>query len=286
MNVAQFEKGETLERVDAINKTRKWRFGLGIDSKHNYVLAEDEVSDLVLEESKFVFKGSGNIVFVGSGCHFLRSTITFYGDNSVAYFDGKSKDPVYMNLAMGCDCDFVMGGGYRISPFGPVMKIVVGERQKVLIGSQVLFSNAVTIRSGDSHGLYDLESGSRINEARSIMIGDHVWVGEDVSILKGSVLESGSVLGARALWSGKTLPANSVGGGNPGKVIKHDVFWERPGLNNRTKEYLNKKATSNHSDKFDYRLNPLPEWMKIASQLSNDASSLERFRELNSIDFS
>ena len=283
MEIARFDKGEKFSDVSDLHGVMSYRWGSDIDNRYNYVIVRDGMSRLVLDKSEFVFKGRGNIIYIGDRCPFLKTTVTFYGNNSVVYFDGKSKDPVYMKLSLGYDCDFVMGGGYRISPCGPTMKIVVCERQKVLIGSQALFSNAVTIRSGDSHGLYSLENGKRINEAESVLIGDHVWVGENVSILKGSVLESGSVLGAGALWTGKRLPANSVGGGNPGKVIKDRVFWEKPGLNNRDKEYLGRAANSSRSSKFDYRDNPLPEWMENVASLDNDLPALSRLQTIDSI---
>lgn len=48
----------------------------------------------------------------------------------------------------------------------------------------------ITISTSDSHKIYVLDAGSSINHAESTYMGDHVWIGESVKILKGACILS------------------------------------------------------------------------------------------------
>lgn len=61
---------------------------------------------------------------------------------------------------------------------------------------------------------------------KSVYIGDHVWVGQDSLILKGTQIDSGSIIGGHSVVSGKRIPHNSTWAGNPARQIKDDIFWD------------------------------------------------------------
>jgi len=104
--------------------------------------------------------------------------------------------------------------------------ISISERSYVFIGDDAMFSQSVVIRTADPHLIFDCESGQRINPTKPVIIGDHVWLGQEVNVLKGVTIGSGSILAAGAMIT-KTLPSNAVAGGNPARVIKTGVFWSR-----------------------------------------------------------
>ncbi len=52
------------------------------------------------------------------------------------------------------------------------------------------------------------------------MIGDHVWIGNNVVILPGIQVGDHSVIGANAVVT-KDVPEYAVVGGVPAKIIKH-----------------------------------------------------------------
>ncbi|WP_407725322.1 hypothetical protein [Ruminococcus sp. JL13D9] len=56
-------------------------------------------------------------------------------------------------------------------------------------------------------------------------IGDRVWIGTGVNILKGSVLPDGTIVGARSVVTKQFLRENTVVVGNPARVIKDNVRW-------------------------------------------------------------
>ncbi len=57
------------------------------------------------------------------------------------------------------------------------------------------------------------------NSVASVHIGSDVWIAANVTVLKGSVINNGAIVGAKSLLKG-TVPENGVAVGIPAKVIK------------------------------------------------------------------
>jgi galactoside O-acetyltransferase len=55
--------------------------------------------------------------------------------------------------------------------------------------------------------------------SKPIKIEDKVWIGFDVTILKGVTIGEGSVIGARSVVT-KDVPAWSIVAGNPARIVK------------------------------------------------------------------
>src|SRR5690606_26631049 len=56
----------------------------------------------------------------------------------------------------------------------------------VTIGENCLMSSGITFRPSDGHAIFDLETGEVLNHSKPIALGDHVWVGANVTFVKGS----------------------------------------------------------------------------------------------------
>ena len=95
----------------------------------------------------------------------------------------------------------------------------------ITIGDHCLFSSGITIRSSDSHTVFDINTLKAINIPKSISIGNHVWIGFGVDILKNSILPNNCIVAARSLISGVFTEENCVLGGIPAKIIKKGVNW-------------------------------------------------------------
>ncbi|MCR6660060.1 MAG: acyltransferase [Asticcacaulis sp.] len=117
--------------------------------------------------------------------------------------------------------------------------ITIGERTKinnvlwanlaetgceVTIGNDCLIGSA-KFRPSDSHKIFDTNTGERINTPKPIIVGDHVWLSEEINILKGAQIGSGSVVGSRAVVSNAFLP-NSLLAGVPARAIRDNIRWE------------------------------------------------------------
>ncbi|TDD93374.1 acyltransferase, partial [Flavobacterium cellulosilyticum] len=95
---------------------------------------------------------------------------------------------------------------------------------KIEIGSGCLFSTNIDVRTTDSHNIFNFD-GERINPDKNIHIGEHVWIGRMVSILKGAKIGNGSVIGSMSLVSG-IIPNEVIPAGVPAKTIKENITWK------------------------------------------------------------
>ncbi len=100
------------------------------------------------------------------------------------------------------------------------------EGSEVQIGERCLFSRMISVRPSDAHKIFDLDSGERINSPKPIIVGDHVWVGEKVDLMKGAQIPSGCVVGSSAYVVSAFEEENCIIGGNPAKVLRRGVRWD------------------------------------------------------------
>ena len=100
------------------------------------------------------------------------------------------------------------------------------EATKILIGKDCMFSNDIYFRTGDSHSVIDI-CGSRINQSKDIIIGNHVWIGQRNIILKNTEVSDNCIIGANSTLCKKYLKSNSIIVGCPAKIVKSDVDWLR-----------------------------------------------------------
>ena len=70
-----------------------------------------------------------------------------------------------------------------------------------------------------NHPVVAEERNMGLEQAKPITIGDHVWVGADVTILPGVTIGEGSVIGAKSVVT-KDIPARVLAVGNPCRVLR------------------------------------------------------------------
>lgn len=176
-----------------------------------------------LAKVTFDIVGNGNRILFKPGARLSNVLIKMRGDRHT--------------LVIGEDCIFG-GGSFWFQTEG--CEIIVGGKtsfeeanvsalephSRVAIGADCMFSYDVHIRNGDSHSIIDLETNKRINYAENICIGDHVWLGAHVQVLKGVTIESNSIVGIRSVVT-SDIPKHSIAVGVPAKVKKRNIDWSR-----------------------------------------------------------
>lgn len=195
----------------------RWRFLYG--KKGVVVLGKGIVSKSICSCA-----GDGNVILLDAGCSIKNCNIVFKGNNNK------------LILRPGCHISDVT---FWLEDDGN--KIEIGERTSIeggsqfaalegtsiLVGNDCMFANNVNLRTSDSHSIFNGE-GKRINKAANITIGDHVWAGFEVIILKGCSIPKGTVLGARSIvTSSSKLMENSIIAGAPAKIIRENIHWKR-----------------------------------------------------------
>ena len=174
-----------------------------------------------MENSNIFFQGDNNILFIEDGVVLNNARIHFSGSNSLIYLR-KRRHKIKVNLQIGQDSLLFVG---KDNYFNDTLHISATEWQSVIVGNNCLFSFGIWLRTADPHLVYSTETNQRINHSKPILIGDHVWIGQDSLILKGTQIGSGSIVGGHSVVAGKKLPSNTIYGGNPAKQIRGGAFW-------------------------------------------------------------
>lgn len=106
------------------------------------------------------------------------------------------------------------------------VQILAHEKGAIRIGDACLFASDIDVSVSDIHSIFDMETGERINLPQDVSVGNHVWVGNRVSIMKGAVIGAGTMIGAASIVKGE-IPNNCIAAGQPAKVIRTGIVWDR-----------------------------------------------------------
>ena len=100
------------------------------------------------------------------------------------------------------------------------------DNVRIQIGDGCMLANNIIIRTSDSHPIYDIPTGKRINLSKSITLNDNVWIAAKVTILKGVTIGAGSVIGLSSVVT-HDIPNNSLAVGIPARIVKNNISWNK-----------------------------------------------------------
>ena len=89
----------------------------------------------------------------------------------------------------------------------------------VRVGAGCLIGDSVTVMDCDSHETDALWRRVGVGPVEPVMIGNNVWLGSRVMVLRGVTIGDNSVVGAASMVM-RPIPANSVAVGVPAKVVR------------------------------------------------------------------
>ena len=182
-------------------------------------------------------KGINNQLIIEEGCILDNVSIHIIGNNNLIKFS--------KNVYVGRGCSFWAEGNN--------CKIIIGENttftqrvhfnaqednSEIICGKDCMFSNTIIVRTSDSHAIIDTETHKRINPAKNVIIGDHVWIAPSTTIMKGANIGSNTIVGSHTLVT-KSIPSNVLAVGMPAKVVKAGVTWSREDIIFKKKDLYN-----------------------------------------------
>lgn len=156
----------------------------------------------------------------------INRNCTFYGIPHFRRFP-------FSSIIIGSNCTFrsdhtsnLIGVNHRciLSTHDTSAKILIGDNcgfsgtsigaaKEIIIGNNVMIGANSIVTDFDWH----LE---RYNaQPQTVVIKDNVWIGVNVTILKGVTIGENSIIGANSLVI-KDIPSNVIAAGNPCRVIK------------------------------------------------------------------
>ncbi len=93
----------------------------------------------------------------------------------------------------------------------------------IRIGKDCAISWGVTIIDSDHHSI--LLNDKMTSPNATVEIGDHVWIGCNVTILKNSKIGNNCIVAAGSIVKGQ-FPDNCLIGGSPASIIKPNANWK------------------------------------------------------------
>jgi maltose O-acetyltransferase len=112
------------------------------------------------------------------------------------------------------EAEIVIGNGNAFN--NNVSLICMG---KISMGDNCLIGDQVLIYDCDWHEIDPLHRNRSVGPIRPVTIGNNVWLGSRVMVLKGVTIGDNSVIAAASVVT-KPIPANCLAVGNPAQIIR------------------------------------------------------------------
>lgn len=217
-----FKKEDTLQPSKIIQNQ------INGNNNHIYVINKDKRREISAYEKidglSINIKGDNNTIYIEEPYKFINSRICFDCNDSYVKIGENSICNTLVILNNGGFSNRNIEIGKNFACWGGEM-LLNGRGNSIHIGDDCLFSKEIHIMNGDGHNIFI--EGQKIPPAEDVYIGNHVWVGMGVYILKNSVIPDGSIVGAGSVVAKKILQQNVAIAGNPAKIIKTNVNWSR-----------------------------------------------------------
>lgn len=202
------------------------RAGLSVDADEGNLIKISP--NARFERSRIIVKGTNSRIVLGHCLLYKNLFINFIGNNKTLYIGNTVKNIANLRIVShrGSNQQIRIGSG--LSCGGMEIQMNDGS-ESFELGSNCLLSWGIKARTSDGHSIVDLTSHKAINLPKPIIIGSHVWICEDVKIMKGSRIPSDSVIASGAIVTSSFNDdfANCIFGGIPAKVIKSGITWHR-----------------------------------------------------------
>ena len=150
------------------------------------------------------------VLFVGSGRIVLGQGVQFGWKRSPLFYTG------YCHVeAAGADALVEIGDRTEINN----NSMLKSEGAGIRIGADGLFGAHVEIFDSDFHDLHPRRRHAGTPRMAPVDIGENVFMGMSVKVLKGVTIGADSVIGAGSIVS-SSIPAGVMAAGNPARVVR------------------------------------------------------------------
>jgi len=135
-------------------------------------------------------------------------------------FNGKATFGAGTRIAVGESGTMIIGTNFYVTA-----QTTFSCFGKIDIGNNTLFSWDILLLDTDAHEVISVNNKKRKQD--EIIIGDNVWVGCRATILKGSLIPPGCIIGSSSLVNNQFTIENCIIAGVPAKIVKKDIIWNR-----------------------------------------------------------
>lgn len=195
------------------------------------------VIDKVFSEKYFLLfiniQGDNNLVNLGKS-KYTKGLINIYGHNNTFEIKDTIHD-LHYEVVFGCinqNGDLYTGNdsikiGNNCS-MGPIRFYISQKNTNIIIGDDCMFSSDITMQIPDGHIIYGKDTKKILNNKNyTINVGNHVWIGRGVYVLKNTKIRDNSIIGSRSVVTREFDEKHVAIAGNPADIIKREIDWDR-----------------------------------------------------------
>lgn len=129
-------------------------------------------------------------------------------------------------IAEGCIISVSNGGVIEFgSDFSANKNFFISCNNHVSFGKDAMLGWNVTFFDANGHLIY--KDGKLKENTKQISVGNHVWIGSETHILKGSSIPDGSIIAYGSLVSSKFVENNAIYGGTQSQILQNGIEWKR-----------------------------------------------------------
>jgi len=171
-----------------------------------------------------IIDGKNNNIQIDSESKISKLHIRIYGNNNTIKI-GKASGNIrikigYKDERRTNNSIFECGN----SDINEASFLLLEDNTSIKIGNDCMLSFALEFRCTDDHAILD-KSNNVINLAKSIEIGNHVWIGKNATILKNTTIPDNCIVGYGSIVTKRFTTPNCLIAGIPAKIIKTDINW-------------------------------------------------------------
>ncbi|MCQ2217133.1 MAG: acyltransferase [Paludibacteraceae bacterium] len=177
--------------------------GMGVSFRRDVIGKRNKITvgkNSFVKKAKIFIRGNNNHLIIGNHCRI--------GDGCVFRFVGND-----LNIVIGDNCTTNECNEFN------------AHSANIEIGKDAMISNHIVIRTYDDHPIYSIETGCQLNSAKSVIIGDHVWLAPKCTIMKGVSVGGGSIIASGAIVT-HDVAQNVIVAGIPAKEVKTGIYWK------------------------------------------------------------
>lgn len=171
--------------------------------RNRFRVSKDAVVDIDptvnMSGCRVVVRGSGNLLKIGKNTKLRDTHIEIIGENCSIIIDDSCM------IGHNCYLSAKESGSH------------------IRIHRDCGLSRNVKMMTSDGHPIFI--DNERINYPADITVGEHVWVGDNVTVLKGVSIGSGSVVGINSTVT-KDVDSAVVVVGNPARRVREGITWK------------------------------------------------------------
>ena len=136
-----------------------------------------------------------------------RITIDICGDNNTIKID---------SVSISDKLSLILGQSHEY--FGPIKnsKFIINNNTSIesleyvtynsntecKIGKDCMLSYSIVMYNTDAHAILEYPSNKRVNYVKGIFVGNHCWIGRNVTIMRNTVIPDDCIIGAYSVVSG------------------------------------------------------------------------------------